>query len=233
MKSLSKKWILGISLFVIISSLFLSACSESVSTKTVAGDSGAKVMPTESNPIVIDPLNRETRIAAKVNGSTFTSPTWHAIVYTSGKAAGASVFQAYASPQFFYDAMKYFGGTPGDNMPMENYSSTYVKGSDIDIYVTWNGAPKTYTLAEVLKDPDGVNGKDIKIKFGGNQDRIESGGTGCITCLYSCPMGVSSNSAYNGDDFARQKTAGQAGFLANKDVLPADGTPVVLIFKVK
>jgi len=233
MKSLRYSLLIVASLLAVTSSIFVSACAEGTSTKTVASQPGGKVMPTEANPIVIDPANRELRIAAKVNGATFTTPTWHAVVYTSGQAAGDSVFQSYASPQFFYDAMKYFGGKPGNNMPMDNYSSTHVEGSGIDVSVTWDGAPKTYSLGEVLKDPDGANGKPINIKFGGNYDRIESGGTGCITCLYSCPMGVSSNAAYDGDDFARQKAAGQAGFLANKAILPADGTPVVITFKVQ
>jgi hypothetical protein len=178
---------------------------------------------------VVDPVNREVRIAAKVNGVVFTQPTWHAVVYTGGKAAGASLFQAFISPDIFYPALTYFGGVPGDNMPADDYAGTYVKGSNISITVTWDGAPKSYNLIDVVKDP---GTKGIQMKFGGNYTRNLANGTGCLTCFYSCPFGLTSNSTYNGNDNAAQAKAGQGGFLGNSSILPKDGTIVVLTYKV-
>ena len=191
-----------------------------------------KVQPTETNPIVIDPVNREIRIAAKVNGTAFTEPTWHSVVYTGGKAAGASLFQSFVSPDIFYAALTYFGGKPGNNMTSENMNNTYVQGSDISITVTWTGANKMYNLTDVVKDPDGAKGKGVQMKFGGNLATNQTAGTGCISCFYSCPIGITSNSNYNNSDMTRQKAAGQAGFLGNKDILPANGTIVVITYKV-
>jgi len=231
---------------VLILSMSLFGCSTATSTNTATTTnplvtttvtttitaSATKVPPTETNPIVIDPVNREIRIAAKVNGTVFSQPTWHAVVYTGGSAAGSSLFQAFVSPDIFYAALTYFGGTPGNNMTSANMATTYVQGSNISITVNWAGASKTYNLIDVVKDPDGASGKGVQMKFGGNLAANQSAGTGCISCFYSCPIGIVSNANYNSTDMARQKTAGQAGFLGNKDVLPADGTAVVLTYRV-
>jgi hypothetical protein len=224
---------------VLLLSVSMFGCSTATSltspntvSTTMTPAAVANVQPTETNPIVIDPVNREIRIAAKVNGTVFTQPTWHAVVYSGGKAAGASLFQAFISPDIFYSALTYFGGSPGNNMTTTNMNNTYVQGSDISITVTWNGAPKAYNLIDVVKDPDGANGKGIKMKFGGNLATNDSAGTGCISCFYSCPIGITSNSVYNNGDMTRQGAAGQAGFLGNQNVLPANGTIVVLTYKV-
>lgn len=234
MKLFKNKLVLALALLAIMVT-FLPACSQSSPAPAASSlaPASAAGQPTASNPIVIDKQAGELRLAAFVNAKAFTEPTWHAVVYEKSKVADASLFEAYISPDVFHDALKFLGGTPGNNLPMTNYSSMYIQGSDVSVSVTWPGASKTYSLIDVVKDPDGAKGKGITTKFGGNYDRIESGSTGCITCFYSCPMGITSNAAYNGDDFAHQKTAGQAGFLGNKDVLPASGSLVVLTYKVK
>jgi hypothetical protein len=244
MKSGKKMLVLASALLLVLLTTLVPGCSAATSTvttgtvstitKTVTAAAAGAVQPTETNPIVIDPVNREIRIAAKVNGTVFTQPTWHAVVYTGGSAAGASLFQSFANPDLFFAALTYFGGVPGNNMPAPtaDYSTTYVKGSDVSISVTWAGAPKTYNLIDVVKDPDGASGKGIQMKFGGNLAVNQGAGTGCLSCFYSCPIGITSNSVYDGADMARQKTAGQAGFLGNSSILPANGTIVVLTYKV-
>ena len=199
-------------------------------TTTVTSPAAAtgKVMPSEANPLVIDTVNREIRMAGKVNGVGFTTPSWHVIVYKNGKAAPAAPFQAFISPDFFFNALAFFGGKPGDNMPATNYAGTYVQGSAVEMFVTWAGASKNYSLAEITKNP---GAKAPALKFGGNYERNFANGTGCIVCYYSCPLGIVSNSAYNGDDSAAHK-ATQGGVLLDKAIVPADGTPVVFTFKV-
>lgn len=228
MKLIHSKWLLTATLALALALTVLPACAKNT---TVTVTSSGAVQPTEANPIVFDPANQELRLAAKVNGVAFTQPTWHAVVYTGGKAAGASLFQAFATPDMFYSFLTYFGGVPGNNMPAPsaNYNDTYVQGSNISITVTWAGAPKTYNLIEVVKDP---GTKGIQMKFGGNLATNQSAGTGCIACFYSCPIGIVSNASYDGTDNAAQAKAGQGGFLGNSSVLPADGTIVVLTFKV-
>lgn len=233
MKLLVNKSVVAVAGTFIILGIAALACAPQNALAPVAPQSAIQGQPTALNPIVIDKQAGEIRIAARVNGKAFTEPTWHAVAYEKGKNAGVAVFQSYVSPNLVHDSLKFSGGEPGNNLPMKDYNAMYVKGSEVDVSVTWAGASKTYSLIEVVKDPDGQNGKGIQAKFGGNYERIDTAGTGCETCFYSCPVGITSNSAYNGDDFSRQKSAGQAGFLGNKVVLPAAGTDVVIIYKVK
>ena len=230
MKLLHRKWLLAAVLGLTLAVTMLPACSAS-KTVTVNGAVSGTVQPTEANPIVFDPANQELRLAAKVNGVAFTQPTWHTVVYTGGKAAGAALFQAFATPDMFYSFLTYFSGVPGNNMPQPpaNYADTYVQGSNVSISVTWEGAAKTYSLNDVVKNP---GTKAIQMKFGGNLTANQAAGTGCIACFYSCPFGIASNASYNGTDNAAQAKAGQGGFLGNSSVLPKDGTFVVLTFKV-
>ncbi|MGA3094453.1 MAG: YdjY domain-containing protein [Dehalococcoidales bacterium] len=228
MKLVHSKWLLTAALALTLAVTVLPACAKNTTVTVVS--SGA-VQPTEANPIVFDPANQELRLAAKVNGVAFTQPTWHAVVYTGGGAAGAALFQAFATPDMFYSFLTYFGGVPGNNMPAPsaNYADTYVQGSNISITVTWAGAPKTYNLNDVVKNP---GTKAIQMKFGGNLAVNQSAGTGCLACFYSCPIGIVSNASYEGTDNAAQAKAGQGGFLGDNTILPPDGTIVVLTFKV-
>jgi hypothetical protein len=237
MKFVQSKWILTAVLALTLAVTVLPACSKA-DTVTVAGGQSTvtvtatgDVQPTEANPVVFDPAKQELRLAAKVNGVAFTQPTWHAVVYTGGSAAGASLFQAFITPDMLYAFLTYFGGVPGNNMPSPtaNYNDTYVQGSNISISVTWAGASKTYALSDVVKNP---GTKTMQMKFGGNLAVNQGAGTGCLACFYSCPIGIVSNASYDGTDNAAQAKAGQGGFLGNSSVLPKDGTIVVLTFKV-
>lgn len=233
MKLLKKRPALAVILILTILGIAASACTRSTAPAPAAQQISTQGQPTISSPIVIDRQAGEIRIAARVNGKAFTDPTWHAVVWEKGKFAKLAVFQSLVSPNVIYDSLKDFGGEPGNNLPMKDYGSMYIKGSNVDVSVTWAGAPKTYSLTEVVKDPDGQNGKGIQSKFGGNFERIETAGTGCETCLYSCPVGITSNSVYNGEDFIRHGKGGQAGFLGNKDILPPAGKDVIIIYKMK
>jgi hypothetical protein len=132
MKFVQSKWILTAVLALTLAVTVLPACSKA-DTVTVAGGQSTvtvtatgDVQPTEANPVVFDPAKQELRLAAKVNGVAFTQPTWHAVVYTGGSAAGASLFQAFITPDMLYAFLTYFGGVPGNNMPSPtaNYNDT-------------------------------------------------------------------------------------------------------------
>ena len=61
----------------------------------------------------------------------------------------------YATPKAFYEALKEAGGTPGENMTMDNKETTHVAGSKLDISVNWQGAAKAYAFDEVIVDSNG------------------------------------------------------------------------------
>lgn len=52
--------------------------------------------------------------------------------------------------------------------------------------------------------------------------------TGCFMCFDSCPAGITSNSTHP----VRTFESGYAEFHGNPDVLPEDGTPLVLTYSI-
>ena len=102
-----------------------------------------------------------------------------------------------------------------------------MKGDLLDVTVTWTGAKKNYTLDQVITDS---NHKPILVRFGGNISRSLMKNTGCLICLDSCPVGICSNSSYT---YGAVETRKEVQFKGNKDVLPPDGTLVVISVKVK
>ncbi len=68
------------------------------------------------------------------------------------------------------------------------------------------------------------------VRFGGNYDFQKATSTGCILCLDSCAAGITSNAAWGwGATWSENKVQ----FYGRDDILPADGTPVVLTFSVQ
>ena len=182
---------------------------------------------TLKNPISVDTKARTVSILAQVNGKYFVETTRHAVVFNGGKFGDKAVLAGLVDPKTFYEALVKAGFKPGDNMTMDNKEKTFVAGDPLDVSVTWKGAKKSYGLDEVIKDS---NKKPIAIRFGGNLPLAIEKNTGCLICLDSCPVGITSNSAYTYGAVEGRK---EVGFTGNKDVLPADNTLVVITFKAK
>ncbi|MFQ6084980.1 MAG: YdjY domain-containing protein [Candidatus Bathyarchaeia archaeon] len=167
-----------------------------------------------AKPLVVE--NGEIRVLATVNGKYFDTPTRHGVVYEWGKNGEKSIFKAKATPKEFYNALISLGATPGNNVKIDSPKGTKVEGTIVDVYVTWEGAGKRYSLEEVVENYSAV------IKFGGNLDRSNEYLTGCILCLDSCAVGITSNSMVGWK-------SGMT-WVGNEDVLPPDGTLVYVIF---
>lgn len=246
----NKRWAVKILLIVILTLVVsvLAGCRPAATPEAIP----SALLPTPNNPIVIDKEAKEVRIAARVQAKYYDEPTWHGIVWKDGKAGKAPIFQAYISDRVFHEALVFIGAEPADNLKLPGYPETknakklwgdynkipeyasqYVQGPELDIFITWEGAPRTYRLEEVLNDPEGERGKGVEVRFGGNYDYIKVFGSGCLTCLYSCPGGKTSNARYNAGDFARHKEAGVAGFTGKKEILPPDDTDVVITYRLK
>jgi len=178
------------------------------------------------NPMVVDESAKTITVLAKVNGKYFTENTRHAVVFKDGRFGDKPVFIALANQNDFYQAMKKIGAKPGNNMTLKNGPETHVEGDKIKIEVTWNGAPKSYDINEVITDS---NGKQIDMRFGGNEATAKSFNTGCIACLDSCSVGIISNHTYTHGAVEKRN---EGVFHGNKDVLPPDGTFVAISFRV-
>jgi hypothetical protein len=177
--------------------------------------------------IIINEKDGSLSFLAEVNGKYFYQPTRHCAVFAGGKFGEKPIFQAFADPVSFYHALVKLGFKPGNNMTLKNKETTNVQGDLLDITITWDGAKKAYTLDEVIKDKAG---KPIVMRFGGNLENSTKAKTGCLLCLDSCPVGIGSNASYT---YGAVEKRSETGFMGNKDVLPPDGTLVVITVKHK
>jgi ferredoxin len=183
--------------------------------------------PTPKDPLVINMKNRSVSVLAQVNGKYLVQPTRHGVVFKGGSNGSKSVFAALVEPKPFYEALIKIGSKPGNNMTWENKEKTCVQGDQLDVFVTWAGAKKAYRLDEVIRDS---NGKPLVIRFGGNLQAAMDKKTGCLLCLDSCPVGITSNATYTYGAIESRK---ETSLMGNKDILPPDGTLVVITFKAK
>lgn len=189
-------------------------------TKAVAG-------LTKENPIKVDKENGTVTFLAAVNGKYTVETTRHAAVFDGGSNGEKSVFKGLVETRPLYDALMEIGAKPGNNMTLENKEKTNVAGSELEVTVTWNDAGKEYKLDEVIKDS---NGKPIVIKFGGNLQNAHDKKTGCLICLDSCPVGITSNTSYT---YGAVEKRNEVKFTGNKELLPADGTLVAIKLTLK
>ncbi|QKF62136.1 YdjY domain-containing protein [Campylobacter curvus] len=209
-------------IFIAVCGLFFVGCGEDNTPKE---NVKVGVVSTQT-PLVIDEASKTITVLAKVNGKYLDENTRHAVVFKGGKFGEKPVFISEANQNDFYKALIQIGGKPGNNMTPKNAAETQVEGDKINISVTWDGAPKTYDINEVISDS---NGKPIDMRFGGNEANAMSFNTGCLACLDSCPVGIISNHTYTNGAVEKRN---EVVFHGKKDVLPKDGTYVAISFKL-
>lgn len=222
-------------LMVVIALAFLVfGCAEqkaeqgkSTETKSPAAEEAKKKAaedPTKENPLVVDEANGIVKIYAEVNGKYFSETTRHGVVFKDGSNGDKSILRAYANQNDFYNALVKIGAKPGNTLTLQSAPGTKVTGDALDVKVSFGG--KTYDFSQVVKqEPD--NG--FNVRFGGNEQRAKDKNTGCILCLDSCPVGITSNDTWGFGDWQN----GKVKFYGDKDKLPEDGSPVIVSFSVK
>jgi len=174
--------------------------------------------------MVVDAENKQVRIYAEVNRKWVTEPTRHGVVTAAGSNADMSLFAAGGDALEFNKALFDIGGTAGENVKKESPAGTAVEGDALDITVAWDD--KEYAINDLVVSTGELGGKDLAPKFGGNYEFQSVAKTGCLFCLDSCAAGITSNSAVGWKSF----DTGKVEFRGNGDLLPADGTPVVITF---
>ncbi|HEX3030867.1 MAG TPA: YdjY domain-containing protein [Bacillota bacterium] len=182
---------------------------------------------TKSNPLKVDKQAGTISFLAQVNGKYFSQPTRHGAVFYDGANGEKAILRAFAEPEPFYNGLLELGAKAGNNMTAANKETTHVSGDALDVTVTWNGANQEYKLDEVVKES---NGKPVDIRFGGNLKAAQDKKTGCLICLDSCPVGITSNANYT---YGAVEKRDEVGFTGNKDLLPADGGLVIVTLKLK
>ena len=181
----------------------------------------------EENPIKIDKDAKSVTIYTKYNGKFETEATRHLAIFKDGKLSDMSIFSSYVSPEDFYNALEEIGAEAGNNMNADNAATTTSEGSQLDLTLAWAGQEGTVGIDDVVKDS---NGKALDIRFSGNIDNSKEFNTGCITCLDSCFVGITSNGEYPLGAIEESKTV---EFSVDADEAPEDGTAVAITYTVK
>lgn len=204
----------------IISTIFIMLMLAGITT----GCSKEEAIEDQKEVLVVSKEDKEVKIIAVVNGKYFTEATRHGVVAVGGSNADKSVLRGEANEIDFHEALMEIGAKPGDNVKLEDMSKgVKVDGEKLDVFVTWKGLGKEIPFNDIIKSSDE---RDMDIRFGGNLVAAKDKKTGCILCLDSCAVGITSNSSY---ETGASKTV---QFFGDPDVLPKDGTKVTVIFRI-
>jgi len=145
----------------------------------------------QAMPLAVDTAAGQVAFLARVNPALAGQPLQHLVVWKDGAYADKALLQAHASPARFHEALALLGFAPGDNVTMRNWDSTRVAGEELSVKILPEGADKPLDLADLVKDP---GGRGLDMRFGGNLAAAKGlDASGCLVCLFSCPMGIVSN----------------------------------------
>lgn len=181
-------------------------------------------------PMEISVEKKETVMPAEVNGKYFTEPTRHGVVFAPGSNGEKSVLRGLSDEKEFHEALLKIGAKAGNNVTADDMKAgadngKRVEGDKLDVFVTWEGSKGEVPFHDIIK---ATEDRPMDIRFGGNLPAAKKANTGCVLCLDSCAVGITSNASY--PTGTTQNKVVQ--FYGNKDVLPADGTRVNVIFRL-
>jgi hypothetical protein len=198
-------------------------------TTSKAGASESQILPTKENPLIIDETGKQVLIYTEVHEMNVHQSNVHwGVVFKDGKFQDRAILRSYANQMDFHDALIKIGAKPGNNLSKDTVGK-YVEGDILDVKATWPGLGKELSLNDIFVDE---KGNPFTIKFGGNRKASEEQKTGCITCLESCWISISSNANYPQTDRLKRFLNPNSHFKGNANVLPGDGKPVILVYRV-
>ncbi|HEV8718596.1 MAG TPA: YdjY domain-containing protein [Candidatus Binatia bacterium] len=215
----------------------------------------ANAAPTATTPLVVVPETKEVQVFGIVYPSRFNAAHgdeahYHLLVWQGGTSANALI-ETPADDLALHDALATLGAQPGDNLTMAAWNQRHdahstaplqkVAGSALDIRISWESNPAGISVAQAFRQSTIGFGLDLPLamqsaiawRFAGNRarwfNRIPlAPRPGCSVCLYSCPSGKVGNGALSVHDYVVTPSR----FLANTAILPPDGTPVIVTFRV-
>lgn len=214
MKSLFKSFFVFIYLFLVLSDAYPGSVN---------------ILPTKEKPLLIDEKNKKVLIYTELNVMHLFQQTVHwGVVFKDGKFGDRAILKAYCNQLDFHDALVKIGAKPGNNLNKDSVGK-YVDGDELILTAIVDN--KEYPVEKIFND---TTGKGFKIKFGGNRKASEEQKTGCITCLESCWISITSNANYPMTNSIQRFMFPNSKFKGNEEVLPAkDGYPVILVYKLK
>lgn len=204
----------------------LGACG----TKNTGSDESVKDEDTKEETMVVDTEKKEITMLCEVNGTYFTEPTRHGIVFKDGSNGEKSVLRGLADEKEFYQALLDLGAKAGDNLVDEDMKAgpdngKSVEGDAINVSLKWDGQEEI-PFADAIKCSEGDYVMDMR--FGGNIESAKKHNTGCVVCLDSCATGIVSDATWPTGTTQNEV----AKFYGDDSVLPEDGTQVTAIFRI-
>lgn len=188
---------------------------------------GETFLPTRVKPVSIDIPGRRVLIYTEVNGKNVTESNRHwGIVAIQGTLADRGILRSWADPLTLHDALLKIGARPGNNLTRNN-TGGFILGDRLEVTVSWPGLGRELPLQDIFEDS---TGKGFNIRFGGNRLAAAHEGTGCITCLESCWVAITSNDRYPSISAFTRFISPNSHFRGKKNTLPGDGRPVIVTF---
>lgn len=193
------------------------------------GRQWSSAWPDRRAPLREDVPGRSVKIYAELSLKRLTETTPHwGIGCGSGSCADKFIFTSPVEPAHLYDALCRTGARPGNNLTLKSYGQ-YAAGDELALSVQWPGLAKELSLSSVIFDEAG---KGILIRFGGNRAAAQEQKTGCLTCLESCPVAITSNSLYPHISPVRRAVRPNSRFRGKPETLPNfDQLPVVISYR--
>ncbi|OPY89232.1 MAG: hypothetical protein A4E72_01177 [Syntrophus sp. PtaU1.Bin208] len=186
--------------------------------------------PTFGAPILADAPRRIVKLYTRLQLRHLTETTSHwGIGYSGGKLADKFILVSPAEPVAFHDALVRIGARAGNNLPLDGYGK-FVGGDRLILSAQWPGLPAPVGINEIFYDSAG---KGFDIRFGGNRIVAAEKKTGCLTCLESCPIGISSNAVYPHLSTLQRIVRPNSSFRGKPERLPnKDAVPVVVFYQL-
>lgn len=225
MRKSKKLLVLLISIIMLVS---FTACGKTEPAQSEEGQ--------ESDPLALVNIedNGDVSFHCTVNGDWLTEneagnvTTRHFIVASDGFNSEKSVLCCLAPARDVYNAMMEAGfgaGKRNEEVFELEKGETLSEGDKISISLTWEGQDEPVDIKDCLVLDDGSH-PEIEIHFHGNHANFEKNYSGCVTCLDSCYVGLTSNAKYGFLDVEKNSP----NILGDSKVLPEDGTVVQVIF---
>lgn len=184
------------------------------------------------NTMIVDKNKKVITMQCEVNGTYFTQPTRHGIVFKDGSNGEKAVLRGLHSEKEFHDALIELGANPGNNLTKETMPGGTIEGDEIRVTVEWDGQNEM-PFQKIIRAQTPDNNDypyTMNLKFGGNIDRANKFNTGCVLCLDSCAVGIISDSTWTGGAVEGRH---EVGFFGRQEILPKDGTKVTVRFYVQ
>ena len=197
-------------------------------------------------PVQVDFEKRTVRVAGRIyprryNEARARARGHHGIVWEKGSQARKALIEVEAPDVEIQRALESLGLEPGNNLTIETWEAAgdaessepdrRVEGPAIQIEVEWEedaagnaaGEKRAVPFFRLFED---TGPEDMDIRFGGHEEYVPHWRSGCVTCLFSCPGGRTSNAAF----VIRDQVKGRREFRANQKLLPGDGARVRVLF---